>query len=116
MRSSHSCRRFHLLAAALFLWSAGPVGAHAQLRGLGGGGCGGTGTGGGAGVGGSGVALPGLPGSGPALPSSREGVTLGVTIPSTLGPPLPALPSDPVGTVANPGSIGNTLTGPLPNL
>src|SRR5258708_2087367 len=94
--SRHSVGRVGLMAvASVLLLTLSPVDAHAQLRGLGGGGVGGTGIGGGAGVGGSGVALPGLPGSGPALPSSRDGVTLGVTIPSNLGnPTLPALPPD----------------------
>jgi subtilisin family serine protease len=113
--------RLRLLAAvSLLLCAFGPVDAHAQLRGIGGGASVGsaTGSGLGSGVVGNGATLPGLPGNGPALPSRQDGINLGVTIPSNFGSPtLPSLPApDPIGTVTNPGTITNTLTSPLPNL
>jgi hypothetical protein len=113
-------RRTGLIAAACFaLLALAPLDAHAQLRGLGGGGGGIAGTGIGGSVPGVGSSsLPaGLPGAGPALPSQQpEGVTLGLSVPTSFGSTVPALPRpDVTGTLANPTSgLTNTLSNAVP--
>jgi subtilisin family serine protease len=108
--------------ASFLLLALAPIDAHAQLRGLGGGGggIGGTGIGGSVpGIGSSNLAT-GLPGAGPSLPSQQpEGVTFGLSVPTNFGATTPALPSPNVtGTLANSPTtaITNTLGTPLPNL
>jgi hypothetical protein len=121
---SGAARRVLLAAtASLLLLAFAPIDAHAQLKGLGGGGVGGLGGGGGIGVGNLGIGTPGsvvgIPGSGPQLPSTPDGVRFGVTIPGGFGDSLqPALPrADGVGTTVNSTTTGvtNTLTNTVTN-